>query len=148
MKPGIYRLSQPVTNPNKGDFKIDRRAKHDWRVAPTWEYGAEFVVEVIRNRAAEKMLADAGQPVPAEGILETIVCAVGTSQHVSNLYGKHIFQALEAALTPSNNPPIDAWVKTNRVTDTTMAAILMRLVYNGVVSLEAVQEEFTKYMEE
>lgn len=37
--PGTYKLSRDVQNPHP-----DRRTRHDWRKAPIWKAGTEFVI--------------------------------------------------------------------------------------------------------
>lgn len=84
LKPGIYKLTQDVTNPNP-----DRRLRRDWRGLPVWSSGQEFLVEESNSQSARE-----------SGESHTAIALVGSSprDHAIGPGYEEQYAALESAL--------------------------------------------------
>lgn len=99
LKAGTYRLTRDVENPG-----ADRRHKNDWRMAPVWKAGAEFVV-TQHKRDVEAAVGAALTPeqraaLEARLTYYTIVAVGNRWHHTIGPGNEDQYTALVEALEP------------------------------------------------
>jgi len=148
MKAGLYTLSADVQHPNtkEGSFRVDRRSR-DWRQAPLWSKGEQFVVRCRRDYLAEGIMRKAGVALPEGGVVITTLhreAGLAALEVTLDGAGTELIAALEPHLVASEHAT-RAFLAVERINDHTLRELVCWLGEEGRLSLDDLITAYNVY---
>jgi hypothetical protein len=129
MKPGIYRLTEDVRNP-----EADLRTRNDWRTIGSWKAGTCFVIVEAKNHLASEMV---GRTVMSTRIWAKSFWAHQDISLDKPAHQQPVLDALLPKLVPVIGPEadFDFWFASNHHENQTARSLLLEAFRQGRIDL-------------